>query len=147
MLHEAITQGIIGAAMDVLNALRPGLAEKIYERALKIELLARGYSIEQRGFPVCYRGQVIGKLIPDLIVEGKVIVDTKVVTAFNDDHLAQMLGYLNITRLEVALLLNFKDAKLKWKRVIDDRRGKENGATPQLENLTTEKTNGHGLHG
>jgi GxxExxY protein len=67
---------------------------------------------------VHYRGQFIGKLIPDLIVDGKVIVDPKVVSAFNDTHTAQMLGYLNITGLEVALLLNFKDAKLQWKRVV-----------------------------
>jgi GxxExxY protein len=47
-----------------------------------------------------------------------VIVDPKVVTAFNDTHIAQMLGYLNITGLEVALLLNFKEAKLDWKRAV-----------------------------
>ena len=46
------------------------------------------------------------------MVDGKVIVDPKVVTAFNDTHMAQMIGYLNITQLEVALLLNFKDTKL-----------------------------------
>ena len=61
---------------------------------------------------------MIGKLVPDLIVEGLVIVDPKVVTAFNETHLALMLGYLNITGLEVALLLNFKEAKLQWKRVV-----------------------------
>lgn len=49
---------------------------------------------------------------------GKVIADPKVVSAFNDTHIAQMLGYLNISGLEVALLLNFKEAKLTWKRVI-----------------------------
>ena len=63
----------------------------------------------------------VGSLIPDLIVDGLVIVDTKVVTAFNDSHVAQMLGYLNITRLELALLLNFKEARLDWKRVILER--------------------------
>ena len=46
------------------------------------------------------------------------IANPKVVTAFNDTHLAQMLGYLNITGLEVSLLLNFKEAKLNWKRVV-----------------------------
>jgi GxxExxY protein len=51
-----------------------------------------------------------------------VIADPKVVSAFNDTHIAQMLGYLNITGLEVALLLNFKEAKLHWKRVINERK-------------------------
>ena len=123
MLHEEITKDIIGAAMAVLNELKPGLDEKLYENAMVIELVARGHTIEQqREYPVHYRGHFIGKLIPDLIVDGKDIADPKVVTAFNDTHIAQMLGYLNITGLQVALLLNFKEAKLDWKRVVNERR-------------------------
>jgi GxxExxY protein len=119
MLYEEITQDIIGAAMVILNELKPGLDEKIYERALVIELEARGHVVEpQRQFDVYYHGRHIGTLVPDLIVDGKVIVDPKVVSAFNDTHMAQMLGYLNITGLQVALLLNFKEAKLDWKRVV-----------------------------
>ena len=105
--------------MAVLNELKPGLDEKLYENALVIELAERGHAVEQqREFPVHYHGHFIGKLVPDLIVDGKVIVDPKVVSAFNDTHIAQMLGYLNITGLDVALLLNFKEAKLTWKRVV-----------------------------
>ena len=51
-------------------------------------------------------------------MDGQVIADPKVVTVFNESHVAQMLGYLNITGLDVALLLNFKEAKLTWKRVV-----------------------------
>lgn len=119
MKHEELTGQIIGAAMAVLNELKPGLDEKLYEKALLIELTSQGHTIEQRReYPVHYRGQFIGKLVPDLIVDGKVIVDPKVISAFNETHTAQMLGYLNITGLEVALLLNFKEAKLQWKRVV-----------------------------
>ena len=50
------------------------------------------------------------------------MAEPKVVTAFNETHTAQMLGYLNITGLEVALLLNFKESKLDWKRVVNERR-------------------------
>ena len=56
-------------------------------------------------------------------MDGKVIADPKVATEFNETHTAQMLGYLNITGLKVALLLNFKNAKLDWKRVVNERRG------------------------
>jgi len=119
MKHEEITKDIIGGAMEVLNALRPGLDEKLYENALVIELVARGHTVEQqREYPVHYRGHFIGTLVPDLIVDGKVIADPKVVSAFNDTHIAQMLGYLNITGLEVALLLNFKESTLTWQRVV-----------------------------
>jgi GxxExxY protein len=119
MLHDKITESVIGAAFEVLNTLKPGLSEKVYESALVIELESRGHGIEQqKPFPVLYRDRNVGTLIPDLIVDERVIVDTKVVSEFNDSHVAQMLGYLNITGLSVALLLNFKYAKMKWKRVV-----------------------------
>jgi len=128
MKHEEITKAIIGAAMAVLNELKPGLDEKLYENALVIELLARGQTVEQqREFPVHYRGHFLGKLVPDLIVDGKVIADPKVASAFNDTHIAQMLGYLNITGLEVALLLNFKEATLTWKRVVRGNQEEDHG--------------------
>lgn len=119
MSHDAdLTEKIIGAAYTVINTLKPGLDEKLYERALVIELTKQGLRADaQKQFPVHYDGQHIGTLIPDLIVEGRVIVDPKVVSDFNDTHLAQMLGYLNITGLQTALLLNFKHAKLGIKRV------------------------------
>jgi len=119
MLHRDVTGQIIGSAMTVLNELKPGLAEKVYENALVLELRARGRLAEQqRGFDIEFRGQRIGRLVPELIVDGLVVVETKVVTTFNDSHVAQMIGYLNITRLSVALLLNFKEATLEWKRIV-----------------------------
>lgn len=115
---EQLTEVIIGAAMNVLNKLKPGLDEKLYERALVIELAKQGLVCEQqKQHPVHYDGHLIGALIPDLIVNDTVIVDPKVVNSFNDNHIAQMLGYLNITDLKTALLLNFKHARLQIKRV------------------------------
>lgn len=119
MLHEKISESIIGGAMTVLNKLRPGLDEKLYERALVIELTKRGHKIEQqKPFTVRYDGLEIGSLVPDLIVDDAIIADPKVVTDFNETHIAQMIGYLNITGLQVALLLNFKHSDLRWKRVV-----------------------------
>ncbi|MCM2275302.1 MAG: GxxExxY protein [Candidatus Didemnitutus sp.] len=119
MLHENITESIIGAAMKVLNELKPGLDEKLYERALAIELAKRGHKIDQqKQFVVRYDGIEIGTLVPDLIVDDAVIADPKVVTEFNETHLSQMIGYLNITGLRLALLLNFKHADLRWKRIV-----------------------------
>jgi GxxExxY protein len=122
MLHSEITETIIRAAKIVLAALRPGLHEKIYENALVIELRRHGLEVEQqRQFPVHYRGEPVGTLIPDLIVARKIIVDAKVVSAFNDSHVAQILGYLAITKLQVALLLNFAVTPLGVRRLISDR--------------------------
>ena len=119
IIHEELSGKIIGVAMEVLNQLKPGLDEKLYERAVAIELRRNGHVVEvQRSFPVIYRGELIGNLSPDLIVDGAVIVDVKVVATFVETHVAQMIGYLAISGLELALLLNFKNARLDWKRVV-----------------------------
>ena len=129
MIHEELSGKIIGATMEVLNELNPGLDEKLYERALIIELKRRGHVVSvQRSFPVSYRGELIGNLIPDLIVDNAVIVDPKVVACFTETHVAQMIGYLNITGLDLAILINFKNARLEWKRVL---RSQEREEKPQ----------------
>src|SRR5206468_9043045 len=95
-----------------------------------IELKRRGHNVAvQSSFPVSYRGELIGTLIPDLIVDAAVIVDPKVVSCFTDTHVAQMIGYLNITGLDLALLINFKNARLEWKRVL---RSNEPDEAPDL---------------
>ena len=131
IIHEELSGKIIGIAMEVLNELRPGLDEKLYERAMAIELRRQGHVISvQSSFPVFYRAELIGNLVPDLIVDEAIIIDPKVVSAFTETHIAQMVGYLNITRLELALLLNFKSARLDWKRVV--RRQSDEEDVPDL---------------
>ena len=116
--NTELSQAVIGAAMKVLYALRPGLDERFYERALVIELNLQGFFCQQqRSHEVFYEGHLIGEMMPDLVVDERLIVDPKVVTEFTDTHIAQMLGYLSITGLDTALLLNFKYAKLGIKRV------------------------------
>ena len=118
LIHAELSEAIIGSAMKVLNTLKPGLSEKAYENALAIELRKRGHRVEQqRRFEVLYEGQLVDTLVPDLIINDLVIVDPKVAEAFTDTHFAQMLGYLSITNLQLAILLNFKHATLHWKRV------------------------------
>jgi GxxExxY protein len=128
MIHEELSGKIIGVAMAVLNELKPGLDEKLCERAMIIELKHRGHGVSVRSsFPVDYRGELIGNLIPDLIVHNAVIVDPKVVACFTDTHVAQMIGYLSITGLDLAVLINFKNARLEWKRVLRPQQTEEAG--------------------
>ncbi len=85
MIHEELSGAIVGSAMRVLNHLKPGLDEKLYERAMALELRHRGHNVvAQRSFPVSYRGELIGNLLPDLIVDDTIIVDSKVVSAFSE---------------------------------------------------------------
>jgi GxxExxY protein len=132
ILHEELSGAIIGIAMEVLNELKPGLDEALYERAMAIELRRRGHVVSaQHSFPVLYRGELIGTLVPDLIVDDCIIVDPKVVSAFSETHVAQMIGYLSISGLELALLLNFKNRRLDWKRVVR-RQAPRVGDVPDL---------------
>ena len=119
LIHPEISEVVIGSAMKVLNALKPGLAEKAYENALVIELRKRGHKVDQqKKFEVRYEGELVDILVPDMVVDDLVIVDPKAVEVFTTTPLAQMQGYLTITQLRLALLLNFKFADLRWKRVI-----------------------------
>jgi len=109
---------IIGSAMAVLNSIGHGLREKTYERALMVEFRHQGMDYEtQKIFPVFYRGEKVDEFIPDLIIDGGMVVDTKTVESINNDHIGQMLNYLRITRLKVGLLLNFKHSQLQWRKV------------------------------
>lgn len=119
LIHRDLSQAIIGCAMTVHNTLKPGLREKTYERALVHELRKQGLRTDQqKSFDVIYDGVVIDQMIPDLIVGDAVIVDTKCVTTFEDVHTAQMIGYLSITGLRLGLLMNFKPARVQWKRLV-----------------------------
>ena len=103
IIHEELSGKIIGAAMDVLNDLKPGLDEKLYERALVIELRRRGHTVDaQRSYPVFYNSELFGHLLPNLPVDDTVIVDPKVVSAFNQAHTAPMIGYLAIGQGPIA---------------------------------------------
>ena len=110
---------IVGCAMEVLNELGHGLREKPYERALcrEFELQEMSYS-QQAVYPVLYKGEKVDDYIPDLIVQGRVVVDTKTVDAIGENEIGQMLNYLRVTGLKVGILINFKKSKLGWKRVV-----------------------------
>jgi GxxExxY protein len=124
LVHKELSASIIGAAMTALNTLGPGLDEKVYENSLILEFVERGITVDpQQRFPVHYKGHLVETLVPDLIVAGAVIVDTKVVESFCESDFAQVLGYLAITDFQLGLLLNFRYSKLQWKRIVRSGRG------------------------
>lgn len=116
--HSELTEQIIGAAMAVHRELDPGLGERIYENALCLELAAKGIDFtQQQRFTVHCRNHVVGTLVTDLIVDQKVIIETKVADQIAEAHVAQTLSYLSISKLDVGMILNFKPASLGIKRV------------------------------
>ena len=118
MADNDLTYQIIGVAMDVQNELGPGLREKPYENALCIELRDRRFQIEQqRPFPIRYKNEIVGDCIPDIIVDGTIIVDAKSIDRIGENEIAQMLNYLRIAEKELGLIINFKNPKIEVKRV------------------------------
>ncbi len=108
-IHRELSGDIIAAAMKVLNTLRTGLDEKLYENALLIELVNRGYRVDQqKTFPVHYEGRFIGRLIPDFIVEERVIVDPKVVENLAPEHTLPNAGISRNYRNGVGPPLKFQ---------------------------------------
>jgi GxxExxY protein len=110
---------IVGAAFAVLRDIGHGLHEKPYENALVVEFVFQKIpSEQQQRFPILYRSVQVGEYVPDLIVFGTVIVDTKVIDQITDHERGQMMNYLRITGLQVGLILNFKRARLEWERIV-----------------------------
>ncbi|MEX2607939.1 MAG: GxxExxY protein [Kiritimatiellia bacterium] len=119
ILHKQEVYNIVNSAIEVLNEVGHGLHEKPYENSLVVEFGLRGIPFsQQERFPVLYKNVQVAEYIPDLIAYGKIVVDTKVIDRITDHELGQMLNYLRITGLKVGLILNFKHAKLEWKRVV-----------------------------
>lgn len=121
MKHNNVTETIIGAAYSVHNALGFGFLEKVYENSLALELRKSGLKVEQqRPVPVRYEGELVGDYVADVIVEDKVIVEVKALSALEPVHEVQLVNYLKATGIEVGLLINF-GRKVEVKRKVFDR--------------------------
>jgi GxxExxY protein len=126
LIEKEVTFRVVGCAMEVMNALGHGLREKTYERALCVELRHQGIQFEQqRVYPVFYRSHQVDEYIPDLEVEGRLVVEIKTVEQIVDEHIGQVLNYLRITGMKAGVILNFKHAKLEWKKVVLQKGNRE----------------------
>ena len=105
---DELTEKIIGCAFTVHNKLGPGFLEKVYENALRIELLKAGLTVKQQEpIRVNYDGHIVGEYYADLWVEERVVVELKAALALVKEHEVQLVNYLTATGLDLGLLLNF----------------------------------------
>jgi len=114
---NAISDKVIGAAIEVHRALGPGLLESAYEACLAYEFEKRGLSIEkQKPLPIVYDNVRIDCAYRiDFVVDDEVIVEVKAVEHLNSVYQAQLISYLWLTKKKLGLLINFN-----VKRLIDD---------------------------
>ena len=119
LLHERTTGRIIGATFEVHDQLGYGFLERVYQRALQVELLRRGATAEiEKRIQVQYKGVVVGDYDADLIVDGCVAVEIKVAPQYEKRDEAQLLNELKATGLKVGILWNFGRTKLEYKRLV-----------------------------
>lgn len=112
--RDPLTEAIIGAAIEVHRNLGPGLSEKLYEKALCLELTEWGLRYErQKMVEVKYKGRRIGIHRIDLLVEDAVVLELKSVSAILPVHRAQVLNYLQISDCKIGLIINFDVTVLK----------------------------------
>src|SRR5687767_741755 len=108
LIEKELTGSIIGAFYEVYNTLGFGFLEHVYVMALERELLARGHSVAREvSVRVVYKGEELSFQRLDMIVDGKVIVETKSTLELHKGARRQVYNYLRATDLEVGLLLHF----------------------------------------
>jgi GxxExxY protein len=123
MLHEEITERIIGVFYEVYNELGYGFLERICQTAMVMALTQSGLSVVQKApFQVWFRGVPIGEFVPDLIVERRVLVELKSASMMHPWDDAQVLNYLRVSSLEVALLMNFGPKPEYRRRILTNDR-------------------------
>jgi GxxExxY protein len=118
---EALARDVIDAVHTVHRALRPGYPERVYQRALAIELRDRGIAHEvEAPVQVTYRGEVVGEGSIDILVEQRLVLELKVAESIAPVHVAQVLGYLQAKQLRLGFVINFHTANIRdgIKRVI-----------------------------
>ena len=118
-LYSDLTDKVIKAALKVHKQLGPGFIEKLYQRALEIELTKYQLQVErEKLLKLTYEGINIGSDKVDFEIGGKVLVELKAVSELSDIHKAQMISYLKASGLRIGLLINFAQIKLQIKRII-----------------------------
>ena len=119
LLHKEITQAIIGAAFEVHKHLGYGFLEKVYQRAMQVELRLRGLQARmEHPIQVRYKGVVVGDYAADLFVENQVMVELKVAPEYRTSDEAQLINELVSTKVKVGLLINFGRERVEFKRLV-----------------------------
>lgn len=116
--YSELTSAIIGAAIEVHTLLGSGFQEVIYQRGLSHELDLRNINhAREVEMDVMYKGVQIGKRRVDFLINEFISVEIKAISKLENVHFAQAINYLEAYNLEVGLLINFGEMKLKFHRL------------------------------
>jgi GxxExxY protein len=117
-LLQPVTEHIIGAAFEVHNVLGYGFLEKVYQRALQVELQLRGVKVELEPLiQVQFKGVIVGDSAVDLLVADKIVVELKTDAVYQNLHEAQLLNELRGTGIRLGYLINFGRERVEYQRM------------------------------
>lgn len=120
---DELSRRIIESVIRVHRELGPGFNESIYQKALLVDFATMGLAFEcEKVVDILYQGVNVGVHRLDLVVEGLIILELKVVEQLSKAHYAQLKSYLHAANLEVGLLINFANEKADFRRVVVPRR-------------------------
>ncbi len=116
--RDELTYKVIGVAMEVHRNLGCGFTEKVYQDALEKELQIQKipYEREVRMHVIYKNEELDSEYIPDFVCYDKIVVELKAVEELTDLHKAQTINYLHVSRMPVALLMNFGAESLEFQR-------------------------------
>ena len=111
---------IIGKCMEVHNNLGPGFLEIVYKDALELEFKKEGIPYErEKKYEVNYKGIILPhKFYADFVVYDKIILEIKSISGISDEFIAQAINYLKGSNNNLALIVNFGELKLNFKRIV-----------------------------
>lgn len=114
---ERLMAQIISSSYDVINSLGTGFLESVYQRALIMELRSKGISCEmEKPIEVFYKGEIVGAYRADIVVEDKIIIETKVCDEIALAHEFQVVNYLKASKIDYGIIINFGTLPLGIKR-------------------------------
>jgi GxxExxY protein len=114
--YRSLTESIIASFYKVYDTLGPGFLENAYHRALYLDLKKKHSVDIEKEYKVLYETQPVSIYIPDLVVENKVLIEVKAVDALTDEHKAQIIAQLRVSKLLIGFLANFAKKDLEFRR-------------------------------
>lgn len=140
MLHEQLTEQVIGSCFKVQTEIGSRLDPNIYYKAFEIEANNQNWSLEkEKKVAIKYQEQTVGERIVNFIIEGKLALNIKSIDTITPYELEEMRYCLKLLNLEVGLIINYGNKKVEIRRIEANKKNNKQNSTSPEENKTEEK--------
>jgi GxxExxY protein len=120
LVYPELSYIIVGCAFEVWNEIGPGHSEKVYQKAFAVMLKSKQLPFkEQVYYSLKFKEETVGRAYLDFLVDDKIVIELKKDLPFTRAHIDQVLHYLKLSKLKLALLINFTKREVKFKRIVN----------------------------